>query len=223
MQRHLRSRGFVAFGPARLSRATARRAAPRPPSCGSAAATAHRRGPRPRRARRARAAARASPRASSMPACGSPIAAKRAGIVSTVKSAGSQSGTSSQRERRRDARVGQRPHRIGRAGRAVLGVLVVVEEDAVALLLPPLRGRERRARAARSRARSASAARRTSVKVQRGSMRTLTCMPREPLVFGQPREARARRAAPSPPAPRGARRPTRRPAPGSRSMRSSSG
>ena len=34
---------------------------------------------------------------------------------------------------------------------------------------------------------SASAARRTSVKVQRGSMRTLTCMPREPLVLGQPR------------------------------------
>ena len=33
---------------------------------------------------------------------------------------------------------------------------------------------------------SASAARRTSVNVQRGSMRTLTCMPREPLVFGQP-------------------------------------
>ena len=34
---------------------------------------------------------------------------------------------------------------------------------------------------------NASAARRTSVNVQRGSMRTLTCMPREPLVFGQPR------------------------------------
>ncbi len=46
-------------------------------------------------------------------------------------------------ERRRDARVGQRPHRIGGAGGAVLGVLVVVEEDAVALLLPPLRGGDR--------------------------------------------------------------------------------
>ena len=33
---------------------------------------------------------------------------------------------------------------------------------------------------------SASAARRTSVKLQRGWMRTLMCMPREPLVFGQP-------------------------------------
>ena len=36
------------------------------------------------------------PCASSMPACGSPISAKRAGTVSTVKSAGSQSGTSCQ-------------------------------------------------------------------------------------------------------------------------------
>ena len=70
--------------------------------------------------------------------------AKRAGTCATVKSAGSQSGTSSQRERRRHARVGQRAHRVGRAGRAVLGVLVVVEEHAVALLLPPLRGGERR-------------------------------------------------------------------------------
>ena len=67
-----------------------------------------------------------------------------AASVSTVKSAGSQSGTSSQVERRRDARIGQRPHRIGRAGRAVLGVLVVVEKDAAALLLPPFRRRQRR-------------------------------------------------------------------------------
>ena len=35
--------------------------------------------------------------------------------------------------------VGKRAHGIGRAGRAVLGVLVVVEEHAVTLLLPPLR------------------------------------------------------------------------------------
>ena len=75
---------------------------------------------------------------------GSPISAKRFGTVSTVKSAGSQSGTSSQRERRRHARVRQRPHRVRGAGRAILGVLVVVEEHAVALLLPPLRRRERR-------------------------------------------------------------------------------
>ena len=88
------------------------------------------------------------------PACGSPSAAKRAGIVSTVKSAGSQSGDLVPPERRRHARVGQRAHRVRRARRAVLGVLVVVEEDAVALLLPPLRRGDRRARAARSRARA---------------------------------------------------------------------
>ena len=41
-----------------------------------------------------------------------------------------------------------------RRDRAVLRVLVVVEEDAVALLLPPLARRERRARAARPRARA---------------------------------------------------------------------
>ena len=58
------------------------------------------------------------------------------------------------RERRRDARVRRRPHRVRAGDRAVLRVLVVVEEHAVALLLPPLAGRERRARAARPRARA---------------------------------------------------------------------
>src|SRR5260221_12200565 len=42
-------------------------------------------------------------------------------------------------KRRRDARVGDRPHRICRAGRAVLGVLVVVEEHAMPFFLPPFR------------------------------------------------------------------------------------
>ena len=89
-------------------------------------------------------------------------------------------------QRHRDARVGQRPDRVGRRDRPVLGVLVVVEEDAVALLLPPLaRWRSSGARRSTSRA-SASAARRTSGYVQRGSMRTLMWMPREPEVFGQP-------------------------------------
>src|SRR5690242_15788452 len=37
------------------------------------------------------------------------------------------------------SRVGERPHRIGRAGRAILGVLVVVKEDPVTLFLPPFR------------------------------------------------------------------------------------
>ena len=51
-------------------------------------------------------------------------------------------------QRRGDARVGQRPDGVGLRHRPVLGVLVVVEEDAVALLLPPLRGGEVRARGA---------------------------------------------------------------------------
>ena len=56
----------------------------------------------------------------------------------------------------------------------------------MALLLPPLAGRRSSgARRSTSRAR-ASAARRTSGNVQRRSIRTLTWMPREPDVFGQP-------------------------------------
>ena len=45
-------------------------------------------------------------------------------------------------DRRGDARVGLRAHRVGAGDGAILGVLVVVEEDAVALLLPPLAGGE---------------------------------------------------------------------------------
>ena len=44
---------------------------------------------------------------------------------------------------------------------------------------------------------SASAARRTSVKLQRGSMRTLTWMPREPLVLGKPSIPCSRRTSPA--------------------------
>ena len=73
------ARAVVAF--ARPSRATARRAAPRLPSSESAAATARRRARPLRRAPRARAARRASRRASSIPACGSPISANRSGTV----------------------------------------------------------------------------------------------------------------------------------------------
>src|SRR5262245_26832841 len=47
-------------------------------------------------------------------------------------------------ERRRDARVRRRPHRVRAGDGAVLGVLVVVEEDAVTLLLPPLARRDLR-------------------------------------------------------------------------------
>src|SRR3954468_5994614 len=45
-------------------------------------------------------------------------------------------------DRRRDTRVGRRADGIRRRDRPVLRVLVVVEEDAVALLLPPLAGRD---------------------------------------------------------------------------------
>ncbi len=45
---------------------------------------------------------------------------------------------------RRDACVGRRPHRVRRRHGAILGVLVVVHEHALALFLPPLAGRELR-------------------------------------------------------------------------------
>ena len=78
-----------------LSRAMAQLAPPLLPSCESAAARAHHRG---RASSRAACSSSFSsePAAASMPACGSPIAAKRPGIVDTVKSAGSHSATSSQ-------------------------------------------------------------------------------------------------------------------------------
>src|SRR3989442_14290097 len=47
-------------------------------------------------------------------------------------------------ERCRDRRVGCRPHRIGGRDGPVLRVLVVVDEHAVAFLLPPLARRELR-------------------------------------------------------------------------------
>src|SRR5438105_1939618 len=45
-------------------------------------------------------------------------------------------------ERRRHRRFGRRAHRVGRRDGPVLRVLVVVDEHAVALLLPPLARRE---------------------------------------------------------------------------------
>ena len=92
-ERHLLARRLRR--PALLARATARRAAPRPPSSRSAAARARRRAPTPRRAPRARGAPRATRRRRPCPRADRRCAAKRAGIVSTVKSAGSQSATSS--------------------------------------------------------------------------------------------------------------------------------
>ena len=72
------------------------------------------------------------------------MAANRAGIVARVKSCGSQSATSVQVEWRRDACVSRGPHGVGGRYGSVLCVLVVVEEDAMALFLPPLAGRQRR-------------------------------------------------------------------------------
>ena len=105
-------------------------------------------------------------------ALGSPtVCAAAPGTVSSGSSAGSTSATSSH-ERHRDARVGRRPDRPGGGDGAVAGVLVVVDEDAVALLLPPLARRQPGMRRSTSRA-SASAARRTSAKPCSGTMRTL--------------------------------------------------
>ena len=75
-----------------------------------------------------------------MPSCGSPIFAKRAGTVRSVKSAGSQLSSSRQLTGAETRGVGPGPHRIGRRNRAVLRVLVVVDEDAVPLFLPPFAG-----------------------------------------------------------------------------------
>ena len=83
--RRSRSADASARGAATAARAAARRAA-----SGSAAATARRPARRARAAPTARAARSSEPGCSSMPACRSPISAKRAGIVASVKSAGSQ-------------------------------------------------------------------------------------------------------------------------------------
>ena len=77
-----------------------------------------------------------------------------------------------------------RSHRVRRGDGAVLRILVVVDEDAVALFLPPLAARDGR-RAAHF-ARERRAARRTSSKLQRFSMRTYTCRPRLPDVLASP-------------------------------------
>ena len=117
--------------------------------------------------------------------------------------------------------VGKRAHGIRRAGSAVLRVLVVVEENAVTLLLPPLRTSQAGRRRSTSRD-NASAALRTSSKAQRCWIRTLTCIPREPLVFAQPRSPISSRSDFT---SRATRRTSRQltPGPGSRSTRNSSG
>ena len=93
-----------------------------------------------------------------------------AGTVATVNASGRQSATSSQQQRRRHPGVGRGPHRVGRRHRAVLGVLVEVDEHALAFLLPPSAVARSGARRSTSRA-TAWAASRTNLNGQRRSMR----------------------------------------------------
>ena len=81
---------------------------------------------------------------SSIAACTSPRVAKSAGTVASVNAAGSTSGTSSQVSGNDTRASGSGRIGVRRGDGAVARVLVVVDEDAVALFLPPLRGRERR-------------------------------------------------------------------------------
>ena len=85
----------------------------------------------------------ANPGDASMSACGSPISREALGDCETVKSAGIAVRHFVPVERRRYTRIRQRTHRVGRAGRAILRVLVVVEKHAVPLFLPPLRTGQR--------------------------------------------------------------------------------
>ena len=77
------------------------------------------------------------------------------GTVKIVKSCGSASSTSSQRDRRRDAGVGEAAHGVRRGDGVVAGVLVVVDEQLVrvAVLAPPQWSSRRRASGARPRGR----------------------------------------------------------------------
>ena len=154
----------------------------------SAAATARRPARRLAAAPTARAAARASRPRSSIPASASPTPAKRAGTVRSVKSPGSQAASSSQVTGAETRASGVGRTEYADADRAVLGVLVVVEEDAVPLLLPPLAGRER-GRApldlARERERRRGAPRRSSSAAR--SARTRGCR-------ASPRSSASRRA-----------------------------
>ncbi len=110
----------------------------RPRLCGSAGARVRQRGRRLRLVRRDRGAASKEPGAASMPACGSPIVGEACGHGEHGEVGGLAVGDLAPVEGCGDAGVGKWADGVGRAGGAVLGVLVVVEKDAVALLLPPL-------------------------------------------------------------------------------------
>ena len=144
--------------------------------------------------RTARAARRASPLAS-MSACRSPSAAKRAGMVRSVKSSGRTRRARPRSPARRRARraSGGPSTRRRRCGPWRSGCSRGRRRGAPPSTTCWWRGAG--ARRSTSRA-SASAARRTSVNDQRGWMRTLTWMPREPEVFGQPTRPTSSRTSP---------------------------
>ena len=209
-ERHLRARGFFA---ARASRATARRAAPRPPSCGSAAATARRRGPPPRRAPRARAAPSSEPAAASIPACGSPICGEARAAPSHREVGGLAVGhlvpaRAASRRARRGAGAPSRPSRS--CGPSRSGCSRGRRRGAP----PSTTSRSRATGARRSISReSASAARRTSVKrparldahVHVHAARAARLRPaargRAPRAAPSPRARRARTSAQATPGP----------------------
>ena len=130
-----------------VERATAARAAARPASSGSSAGTAPPRRPAASSRSTHSSSTRRSQTASSIAACTSPSSAKRAGIVASVKSSVSTSGSSSQVTGADTVASGPRAHRVRRGDRPVARVLVVVDEDLLAALLLPPRGRHELGRA----------------------------------------------------------------------------
>ena len=197
---------------ARARRLHARRLAAA--ASGSAAATARRPGPRARARADSSSSASSEHGCSSIAAWRSPTAAKRAGIVAQREVARVAVVDLVPGQRRRHARVGRRPHRVGAGDGAVLRVLVVVEEDAVALFLPPLAGRERRRAPldlARERQRGAAHLGRTSSGARCARRRGCRASPTSSASRrGRDRRAsRARRARPRAPAATRRRAPDR--------------
>ena len=148
---HVRARSRRAAGSA-SGGVTAPHAAAHRPASDSEAATARRPGP----SRSCRADSSSNGRARGVRVHARVAVAdlprNGAGMVASVKSAGSHVGDLVPGERRRDARIGPRPDRVRGGDRAVFGVLVVVQEHALTFLFPPLARRATRACAARLRA-----------------------------------------------------------------------
>ena len=223
-ERHFARRGALAAASC-AGGLGARRSNPprlRPPSCGSAAATARRRGPRPR------PSSASSSNFSSEPRRAIDVCVRIADLREALwhreygKVGRLAVGNLVPVKRRGNPGIGNRAHRIRRARRPILRILVVVEEHAVTLFFPPLRagqgGRAPLDCARQRERRAAHLVERSSV----GSIRTLTCIPREPLVFGQPRSPISSRSDFT---SRATRRTSAQltPGPGSRSTRNSSG